>query len=105
MDKEMILSSGNVFADLGLPDAGGLMVKADLMAQIQAAMERKGLTQKQLADLVGLDQPKISKLLRGQFGGFSIDRLFFILNRLGHEVQVHIDSTEREDAQTLILAA
>jgi len=56
---------------------------------------KKGLTQAQAAERIALDQPKVSQLLRGQLSGFSADRLFAILNRLGHSVEVRISSKER----------
>lgn len=96
--------SGNVFADLGLPDADERMLKAQLAAQIRRLIEAKGWTQTEAAEAVGLDQPKVSHLLRGRLAGFSVDRLLNILNRLGHSVEVRISAEEYdpEDAQTLV---
>jgi len=87
--------SGNVFADLGLPDAEELLLKAKLTVQIAQLIEKKGLTQAEVARRTALDQPKISRLLNGHLSGFSIDRLFAILNRLGHSVEVRISAKER----------
>lgn len=97
-------SSGNVFADLGLPDADERMLKAQLAIQIRRFIEAKGWTQTEAAGAVGLDQPKVSHLLRGRLSGFSVDRLLNILNRLGHSVEVRISAEEYdpEDAQTLV---
>src|ERR687883_1069392 len=96
--------SGNVFADLGLPDADERMLKAQLAVQIRRFIEAKGWTQVEAAEAVGLDQPKVSHLLRGRLAGFSVDRLLNILNRLGHSVEVRISAEEYdpEDAQTLV---
>lgn len=96
--------SGNVFADLGLPDADERMLKAQLAVQIRRFIEEKGWTQVEAAEAVGLDQPKVSHLLRGRLAGFSVDRLLNILNRLGHSVEVRISAEEYgpEDAQTLV---
>lgn len=88
-------SSGNVFADLGLPDAEELLLKAKLASKIAQLIEEKGLTQAQTAERTALDQPKVSRLLRGQLSGFSADRLFTVLNRLGHSVEVRISPKER----------
>lgn len=88
-------SSGNVFADLGLPDAEELLLKAKLVSKIAQLIEEKGLTQLQAAERMGLDQPKVSHLLRGKLSGFSADRLLTILNRLGHSVEVRISPKER----------
>jgi predicted XRE-type DNA-binding protein len=97
-------SSGNVFADLGLPDADERMLKAQLAAQIRRFIEEKGWTQTEAAEAVGMDQPKVSHLLRGRLAGFSVDRLLSILNRLGHSVEVRISAEEYDpdEAQTLV---
>lgn len=88
-------SSGNVFADIGLADAEELLLKAKLVVEIVQLIEKKGLTQAEVARRTELDQPKISRLLNGHLSGFSVDRLFAILNRLGHSVEVRISSKER----------
>jgi predicted XRE-type DNA-binding protein len=87
-------SSGNVFADLGLSNPEERRLKADLAVEIRRIIERKGWTQAQAAELIGLDQPKVSKLLRGQLSGFSVDRLFNVLNRLGHNIEIRISAEE-----------
>ena len=89
------LSSGNVFADIGLEDAEELLLKAKLVFQIAQLIQKKRLTQAEVAKRTALDQPKVSRLLRGQLSGFSADRLFAILNRLGHSVEVRISAKER----------
>jgi predicted XRE-type DNA-binding protein len=76
--------SGNVFADLGLPDAEEALAKARLAQAIAGAIERKGLSQGEAAGIMGLDQPKVSALVRGRLSGFSTDRLFRCLTLLGH---------------------
>jgi predicted XRE-type DNA-binding protein len=81
-------SSGNVFEDLLLPDSPGLMAKAQLTRQIANVIQRKGLTQGQAAQRLGVDQPKISALLRGRFEGFSYERLFRFLNALDQDVTI-----------------
>ncbi|MCA1568679.1 MAG: helix-turn-helix domain-containing protein [Acidobacteria bacterium] len=97
-------SSGNVFADLELPDADERMLKAQLAVQIRRFIDEKGWTQTEVAEAVGLDQPKVSYLLRGRLAGFSVDRLLSILNRLGHSVEVRISAEEYDpdEAQTLV---
>src|SRR5438067_5568163 len=94
-------SSGNVFADLELPDADERMLKAQLAVQIRRFIEAKGWMQVEAAEAVGLDQPKVSHLLRGRLAGFSVNRLLNILNRLGHSVEVRISAEEYDpdDAQ------
>jgi predicted XRE-type DNA-binding protein len=93
--KRAELSSGNVFADLGFHDAEQRLLKAKLATEIAQLIKKKGLTQAQTAERTSLDQPKVSRLLRGQLSGFSADRLFAVLNRLGHSVEVRISEKER----------
>lgn len=91
--------SGNVFADLGFPDAAEHQVKARLVLAISQALKAKKISQADAALLVGLDQPKISKLLRGDFRGYSSDRLMQILNLLGQDVIITI--VPHSDDQTV----
>jgi predicted XRE-type DNA-binding protein len=89
-------SSDNVFADLGFRNAEARLLKAKLATKIAQLIEKKGWTQAQTAERTALDQPKVSRLLRGQLSGFSADRLFAVLNRLGHSVdEVRISAKER----------
>jgi predicted XRE-type DNA-binding protein len=99
------VSSGNLFADLGLPDAEESLLKAKLVFQIAQLIDKKKLTQAKVAERTGLDQPKVSRLLRGHLDGFSVDRLFAVLNRLGHSVEVRISAKERapEKSHTRVL--
>lgn len=93
--EKIELSSGNVFADLGFEDAEERLLKAQLATRIAQLIEKKGWTQAQTAERTALDQPKVSRLLRGQLSGFSADRLFALLNRIGHSVEVRISPKER----------
>jgi len=93
--------SGNVFADLSFRDAEERLLKAKLATKIAQLIEKKGWTQVQTAERTGLDQPKVSHLLRGRLSDFSADRLFAILNRLGHSVEVRISAKERKPEKTL----
>ena len=80
------IGSGNVFADLGLPNPEERLTKAMLASQIAELIEERGLTQMQAAVRLGIDQPKISNLLRGRLRGFSTDRLMAFLNALDCDV-------------------
>jgi len=73
--KDYVVSSGNVFADLGLPNPEEALAKAELAHKIALLIQNKGLTQVQTAKLLGVDQPKVSALLRGRLSGFSLERL------------------------------
>src|SRR5436309_2711960 len=75
--------SGNVFADLGLPNPDLALAKADIVQRIRNLIEARGLTQAKAAELLGLDQPKVSALARGRVEGYTLDRLFRFLNALG----------------------
>jgi predicted XRE-type DNA-binding protein len=85
-------SSGNVFADLGLPDADEYLAKSDLAIQIFKIIRRRRLTQAAAGKLLGISQPKVSALLNGRLDGFSTDRLFRFLNTLGCDVRITISS-------------
>lgn len=85
-------SSGNVFADLDLPDAEDLLAKANLALHIRHTIEARKLTQVQAAKLLGLDQPKVSSIINGRLDGFSTDRLLRFLNDLGCDVQISVSA-------------
>src|SRR5215218_10391187 len=87
-------SGGNVFADLGLPEAEDRLLKAQLALKIQQLIDQKGMTQAEIAPLLGLDQPKVSNLMRGRLAGFSVVRLSGHLKRLGHNVEVRVSEEE-----------
>ncbi len=94
-DNRVTESSGNVFADLGLPDAEEALAKARLAQRIAAVIEKKKLTQVQAANLLRIDQPKISALLRGRLTGFSTERLFRFLNALDQDIEIVIREKPR----------
>lgn len=83
-------SSGNIFADLGLKDADTLMAKSLLAIHIKRAIKARRLTQAAAADILGLDQPKVSAIISGHLEGFSTDRLLRFLNELGCDVQISV---------------
>jgi len=88
--EQVIRSSGNVFADLGLPDAPELNAKARLCAAINRVVERQGLTQAEAATALGINQPKISALLHYKLEGFSLERLLHFLIALGQDVEIRV---------------
>jgi len=81
-------SSGNVFADLSVADPEEALVKAELVGAISAIIGGRHLTQTEAAELLGIDQPKISALLRGRLTGFSVDRLLRFLVALDRDVEI-----------------
>jgi predicted XRE-type DNA-binding protein len=90
MSKELEyeVGSGNVFADLGLPDAEELKAKSELVIEIIQIIEDRDLKQAEAAEIMGIDQPKVSLLVRGKLGGFSMERLYRFLNALGQDVEI-----------------
>ncbi len=84
------VGSGNVFADLGLPNSKEMLIKAELASKIGEIIETRHLTQMDAAEILGIDQPKISALIRGRLTGFSTERLFRFLNALGSDVEISI---------------
>lgn len=89
-DQAVRLSSGNVFADLKLPRPDELKAKAELVLQMLSVISQKRLTQSKAAKLMGIDQPKVSALFNGNFSGFSTDRLFRLLTRLGADIEISV---------------
>src|SRR4051794_7165426 len=83
-------SGGNVFADLGLKNPEELLAKAELVHRICEILAERKLTQARAAKLLGIDQPKVSALLRGRLDGFSTERLFRFLNALGRDVEIAV---------------
>ncbi len=101
MSKEIKVqsTSGNVFADLGLANSEELLIKAELVRQISELIRMQKLTQIEAAELLGIDQPKVSALLRGKLSGFSTERLFRFLNALGSDVEIRVTIKPRSDSQ------
>ena len=91
-------SSGNVFADIGLPNAGEHLVKARLVFKIDALMRERGMKQVQAADLFGVKQPDVSKMLRGDFRQFSVERLLRFLVALGQDVEIVVKPHQGKSA-------
>jgi predicted XRE-type DNA-binding protein len=83
-------SSGNVFADLGHPEADEMLAKAELAQRIAGVLRDRHLTQAQAATVLGVDQPKVSALIRGRLSGFSIERLLRFVLLLGSDVAITI---------------
>jgi predicted XRE-type DNA-binding protein len=98
-------SSGNVFQDLGLPDSVGLMAKAQLTQKLARIIERRKLSQAQVAKLLEIDQPKISMLLRGRFDGFSIERLMRLLTALEQNVKIVVTPARLKETKSVTLVA
>jgi predicted XRE-type DNA-binding protein len=87
---EVEIGSGNVFADLGLPDAEKLKIKSGLVIEITKAVRKLGLTQDEAARRMGITQPKVSGMLRGDFSNLSERKLMDCLNRLGYDIEIKV---------------
>lgn len=101
---EFELSSGNVFADLGVANPEKALAKAKLARAICLLIEKEGLTQKAAAERLGIDQPKISALVRGRLADFSTDRLLQLLLRLGHDIKISVRAKKATAAAQLQVA-
>ena len=97
--------SGNVFADLGLPDADVHLVKAELVSHLDDIVRKRGMTQTEAARLLGLSQPDVSRLLRGDFREYSLERLFRLLTALGRDVDIIIRQPRSASGGKLRIAA
>ena len=94
-DMEIKRSTGNVFADLGVGEPEEALAKAELARQITEVITRRRLSQREAANLLGVDQPKVSTLMRGRLSGFSTERLFRFLNALGRDVEIIVKPKPR----------
>lgn len=88
--NDYTLSSGNVFEDLGFENPEECLAKAELARQINNLIKQKAFTQKAAAEILNIDQPKVSALNKGKLSGFSLERLFRFLTILGHDVIIKV---------------
>jgi len=88
--NEIEIGSGNVFADLDLPDSDKLKIKSGLVIEITKAVRKLGLTQDEAARRMGITQPKVSSMLRGDFSNLSERKLMDCLNRLGYDIEIKV---------------
>lgn len=93
---EVHRGSGNVFPDLGLADAEKLKIKTGLVIEIRKAMRIRGLTQQEAAKRMGITQPKVSDMVRGDFTNLSERKLMDCLTRLGYEIEIKVRPAKAE---------
>lgn len=98
-------SSGNVFADLGVPDAEDQKLKAGLVSKLASIMKELGLTQTAAAEMTGISQPDLSRALRGRFRDFSASRLMKAITSLHAEVEITVRTQGREVGERILLQA
>lgn len=94
---EVVRGSGNVFADIGLPDAEDMFLKAQLALLIAKTIKAHGFSQRKAADVTGIPQPDINAIVNGRLVGFSAFRLLKALRALGKSVELHIRDEGGED--------
>ena len=90
MASKITRSTGNIFADIGLPNAVEHELKARVVLALYRAIKSQGLSQTDAAARIGIAQPDLSKILRGNFGGFSLERLLNANAKLGSDVEIKI---------------
>src|SRR5690349_20322165 len=102
---EVTSGSGNVFADLGLPDADKLKVKSGLMIEIIKAVRALGLNQQEAAKRMGIPQPKVSGMMRGDFTNLSERKLMDCLNRLGYDIEIKVRPAKASIGHLMLASA
>jgi predicted XRE-type DNA-binding protein len=104
-ETDYTVSTGNVFADLGLPNPEEALAKAELAHKITVLIRERGLTQTQAAKLLGVDQPKVSALIRGRLTGFSLERLLRFLLLFGQDIRITVQATPSTRSRARVLVA
>lgn len=103
-DLAYIEGGSNVWEDLGYPDAEERMAKALLSRWIDKQIQARGLNQIQAAELLGVSQPDVSKLVRGRVAGLSLERLARMVNALGHDVRISVVPCEEQGRARLLVS-
>jgi predicted XRE-type DNA-binding protein len=103
--KDYTVGSGNVFEDLGHARPAEALAKAELARKIAALIDKRGLSQSAAADVLRIDQPKVSALVRGRLAGFSLDRLVRFLVLLGSDVKIVVKPRTRATGRARVLVA
>ena len=96
--------SGNVFADLGLPNPEQELLKARLTLQLYKIIKARGLTQAQAGAVLGIKQPHVSTLMRNRAGSFSVGRLMEFLTALGQDVRITVKPTRKARGEMAVVA-
>ena len=104
-DSTVERGSGNVFADIDVPDADAHLLKAELVSSIDTIVRQRRITQIEAARMLGLSQPDVSRLLRGDFRQYSLERLFRLLTALGRDIDIVIRQPRSANGGKLRIAA
>ncbi len=102
-NTEVERSSGNVFADLGLPNPEQELLKAHLALQIYKIIKERGLRQAEAGKILGIEQPQVSALMRNRSGNFSVDRLMEFLTALDQDVEITVRPKRKTQAKVSVL--
>ena len=102
---EVEMSSGNVFADIGLPDADKMKIKSGLVIEITRAVRNLGLSQEEAGRRMGLPQSKLSGLFRGDFSNVSERKLMDCLNRLGYDIEIKVKPAAKSVGHLMLAIA
>jgi predicted XRE-type DNA-binding protein len=102
---EVQRGSDNVFADLGLADTDKLKIKTGLVIEIRKAIRSRGLTQQEAAKLMGITQPKVSDMMRGDFINLSERKLMDCLTRLGYDIEISVRPAKTGIGHLMLAAA
>lgn len=106
MTGKIAKGSSNIFADLGFENPAEMETKAKLVSQINAIIKYRKLTQKKAGEILGITQSRVSDLARGGISGFSMDRLFRLLNKLDKDIEIVIKTkTTKKPASTTVIFA
>ncbi len=97
--------SGNIFADLGLPNPEQELLKAQLTLQIYSILKDSGMTQVEIAKILGVQQPQVSLLMRNRAGNFSVGRLMEFLTALRQDVEITVRPTRKEHGALSVTSA
>ena len=102
---EVQRSSGNVYADLGLPDSEKLKIKTGLVIEIRKGIRSLGLTQQEAAGRMGITQPKVSDMMRGDFANLSERKLMDCLTRLGFDIEINVRPSKSNVGHLMLATA
>ncbi len=97
-------SSGNIFADLGLPHPEQELLKSRLTLQIYRLIKARGLKQVEAGKILGIKQPHVSALMRNRSGSFSVERLMEFLTALGQDVEIVVRPTRKQHGELSVVA-
>ncbi len=97
-------SSGNVFADLGLPHPEQELLKAQLTLRIYRLIKQRGITQTEAGKVLGIKQPHVSALMRNRAGSFSVERLMDFLTLLGQDIEITVRPTSKPHGEVSVVA-